>query len=372
MERDHAGELHAGTKSPGFLSPGPHGWTRLDARSLPLLAALLLHGGLLFAASRLASAVVLPPAADDDAPSFFVTLARGGPAQVRGTGDEVELEGVSGAAEELAQEDGSLQLLDLAAAPLPSGDPGTEPVAGSLPSATEPKPVAEVEPVANVEPVAEAKPVLGGEPERILEDAPPPLETSPPAGAARPQPPDVAEATSPAPASPLAGQAGAPSSAIDAPANPSAEALGPARGAAGAGGAGPRGDAGGLASAGSGPGAGRGGQGTGRTGRGGAALGGSAADDGLALRPRSTPRPDYPKGARRRGEEGTVLCRLRIERSGRVLAVEVVEGSGFEELDQAAVAALKRWRFEPLGRLTDAASAYALQRLTFRLKERSP
>ena len=57
--------------------------------------------------------------------------------------------------------------------------------------------------------------------------------------------------------------------------------------------------------------------------------------------------PVYPLGARRRGEEGTVLLEVRVDRRGRVLKVEVIESSGYPHLDRSAEKALKRTRFSP-------------------------
>ncbi len=59
------------------------------------------------------------------------------------------------------------------------------------------------------------------------------------------------------------------------------------------------------------------------------------------------PPPRYPATARRRGIEGTVLVRLRVDQQGRVLAAEVLRSSGSKLLDAAAIAALRRWRFTP-------------------------
>ncbi|HZU90715.1 MAG TPA: energy transducer TonB [Stellaceae bacterium] len=49
----------------------------------------------------------------------------------------------------------------------------------------------------------------------------------------------------------------------------------------------------------------------------------------------------YPETARERGEEGTVLLRFRIDRSGRVLACTVVRSSGYADLDNAAAAMMR-------------------------------
>ena len=48
-------------------------------------------------------------------------------------------------------------------------------------------------------------------------------------------------------------------------------------------------------------------------------------------------RKPYPEEAQRRGEEGNVLVRLTIDRSGRVLEATVVKASGSVLLDEAAL-----------------------------------
>jgi protein TonB len=59
------------------------------------------------------------------------------------------------------------------------------------------------------------------------------------------------------------------------------------------------------------------------------------------------PPPRYPAAARRRGVEGTVLVRLKVDGRGRVLDAEVLRSSGSKLLDEAAASALRRWRFTP-------------------------
>lgn len=69
--------------------------------------------------------------------------------------------------------------------------------------------------------------------------------------------------------------------------------------------------------------------------------------------PRSNPRrpitqPDYPTMSRRLGEEGQVILLLTVDENGRVLEAKVDKSSGFERLDEAAVAeATRRWRLIP-------------------------
>jgi protein TonB len=55
--------------------------------------------------------------------------------------------------------------------------------------------------------------------------------------------------------------------------------------------------------------------------------------------------PDYPESARSRGEQGRVLLRVEVSTHGRPLAVTVAQSSGYALLDDAATAAVRRWRF---------------------------
>lgn len=57
--------------------------------------------------------------------------------------------------------------------------------------------------------------------------------------------------------------------------------------------------------------------------------------------------PTYPAEAARRGEEGVVVVLVQIAPDGSASAVDVGESSGYEVLDQAARAAISRWRFRP-------------------------
>ena len=59
------------------------------------------------------------------------------------------------------------------------------------------------------------------------------------------------------------------------------------------------------------------------------------------------PKPDYPPAARRRGLEGTVLVRVLVNTEGVPDQTRVIGPSGIDDLDQAAVVAVQRWRFAP-------------------------
>jgi len=56
--------------------------------------------------------------------------------------------------------------------------------------------------------------------------------------------------------------------------------------------------------------------------------------------------PDYPEAARRRGIEGLVLLEAVLDAEGRV-AHDIAVLRSVPDLDAAAVAALRRWRFRP-------------------------
>jgi len=59
------------------------------------------------------------------------------------------------------------------------------------------------------------------------------------------------------------------------------------------------------------------------------------------------PAPEYPSLAQRRGWEGTVLLRVQVLPSGSPGTIEIQKSSGRQALDEAALAAVKRWRFVP-------------------------
>jgi protein TonB len=79
------------------------------------------------------------------------------------------------------------------------------------------------------------------------------------------------------------------------------------------------------------------------------------------------PPPDYPTLSRRVGEQGRVLLRVLVSEQGAPQTVELESGSGYSRLDQAAVDAVKKWRFVPARRGNQAISAYVLVPLKFSL-----
>jgi len=57
--------------------------------------------------------------------------------------------------------------------------------------------------------------------------------------------------------------------------------------------------------------------------------------------------PNYPEKARQAGIEGTVVLSIEILENGRAGEVSIYQSSGSELLDDAAAAAVQRWRFVP-------------------------
>lgn len=102
---------------------------------------------------------------------------------------------------------------------------------------------------------------------------------------------------------------------------------------------------------------------------------GPAGGTGVDIGPRFTvgspgnPLPRYPLMARRRGLEGRVVLRVRVGPEGSVRAVAVAESSRHAVLDEAAVAALKHWRFEPARRAGIPVAAAVDVPITFRLRD---
>jgi len=79
--------------------------------------------------------------------------------------------------------------------------------------------------------------------------------------------------------------------------------------------------------------------------------------DELVRRPISSPAPEYPVEARRTGQEGRVVLLVQLDASGGVVRVDLKESSGSRLLDEAAMEAVRRWRFSPAGEgVTNAAS----------------
>lgn len=62
---------------------------------------------------------------------------------------------------------------------------------------------------------------------------------------------------------------------------------------------------------------------------------------------RENPPPGYPAMAREQGYEGVVLVKAEVLTNGRVGQTVIRKSSGYAILDEAAVNAVKTWKFEP-------------------------
>jgi len=85
-------------------------------------------------------------------------------------------------------------------------------------------------------------------------------------------------------------------------------------------------------------------------------------------RPRRTIRPVYPIGSRQRGEEGVVTLEIGVDEKGVCSSATVATGSGFAELDEAAVKAVRSARFVPAVAAGKPVASTARLTLRFKLK----
>lgn len=80
---------------------------------------------------------------------------------------------------------------------------------------------------------------------------------------------------------------------------------------------------------------------------------GSGAGGGGVVMPSSNaaylrnPKPAYPPMSRRLGETGRSIIRVLVGANGSAKDVRLQRSSGFDRLDQAALDAVRRWRFVP-------------------------
>lgn len=82
----------------------------------------------------------------------------------------------------------------------------------------------------------------------------------------------------------------------------------------------------------------------------------------------NNPPPSYPPAARRRGIEGKVIVRAEIQADGTCSRAELKQGSGHGLLDQAALDAVRKWRFIPARKGSQAVAAWVDVPITFKLE----
>jgi protein TonB len=64
----------------------------------------------------------------------------------------------------------------------------------------------------------------------------------------------------------------------------------------------------------------------------------------------NNPKPAYPLASRRLGEQGRVILRVSVRADGTPAEVTLDRSSGSTRLDQAALEAVRQWRFIPARR----------------------
>ncbi|ESS71455.1 TonB family protein [Methyloglobulus morosus KoM1] len=80
------------------------------------------------------------------------------------------------------------------------------------------------------------------------------------------------------------------------------------------------------------------------------------------------PNPNYPAISRRLGEQGKVLLQVQVTADGTASLVVLHVSSGSERLDQAALEAVKKWRFIPAKRGEQAVSASVIVPVRFSIE----
>ncbi|WP_417793714.1 TonB family protein [Terasakiella pusilla] len=80
------------------------------------------------------------------------------------------------------------------------------------------------------------------------------------------------------------------------------------------------------------------------------------------------PPPTYPKSARKRRLEGVVHLRVWVSAEGGVQDIKIATSCGHRQLDEAAVKAVRTWRFLPAKRNGVAHAGEVIVPVRFRLK----
>ncbi len=77
--------------------------------------------------------------------------------------------------------------------------------------------------------------------------------------------------------------------------------------------------------------------------------------------------PEYPPVLLSKGIEGVVLLKIEISSAGVVTDCQVKLGSGYPEMDESAVKAVKTWRFEPAKLLGQPVASMVLKKIRFKI-----
>lgn len=81
----------------------------------------------------------------------------------------------------------------------------------------------------------------------------------------------------------------------------------------------------------------------------------------------NNPRPIYPSAARDGGVQGKVLLEVNVTKQGVAGEIVVSSSSGFEVLDDAALSAVRQWRFIPAKKGAEIVEAKVVVPVEFKL-----
>ena len=81
-------------------------------------------------------------------------------------------------------------------------------------------------------------------------------------------------------------------------------------------------------------------------------------------------RPEYPEDARRYGAEGWVNVSMSVTPAGNVRDPRVEESSNGSQFNRAALAAVRKWKYEPFVATDPKATQRVTVRVDFRMEER--
>lgn len=82
----------------------------------------------------------------------------------------------------------------------------------------------------------------------------------------------------------------------------------------------------------------------------------------------SNPAPQYPRRSRMLEEEGVVRLKVHVSAEGKALSVEIQQTSHFSRLDDAALAAVKNWKFVPAKRGQESIDGWVIVPVSFKLR----
>lgn len=81
------------------------------------------------------------------------------------------------------------------------------------------------------------------------------------------------------------------------------------------------------------------------------------------------PQPSYPATALRRGIEGSVRVKVRIDTRGRVQRVEVLEVDGHRAFGDAVLDVIRQWRFDPAVHRGQRVPVFGVKEIRFELRD---